>query len=139
MAQKQEVKKYLAYWFQLGKGIVKGNGMATLLPRQIFAGDVYSQEFEECWQEIIASPSSDYHLEGTHQTIAELLKPEWELSDCARCQMPVPVRNVGMPPLACPCHDLQNWPNTELPPPREPVNNEAQLRGIRNRIAKDLI
>ncbi len=135
MASKQEVKKYLAYWFQLGKSVVKGNGTATLLPRQILAGDDYSQEFEECWQKIIASPSSDYHLEGTHETISELLKPEWELNSCARCEMPVPMRNVGMPPTVCPCHDLLNWPNTELPPPRQPINSEAQLIEIRNRLS----
>jgi hypothetical protein len=137
MALKQEVKTYLAYWFQLGKSVVKGNGMATLLPRNIFAGNGYSQEFEECWQEIIASPLADYYLEGTHQTIAELLKPEWELSACAKCEMPVPVRNIGMPPLVCPCHDLQNWPNTELPQPREPVNSELQLKNICDRLVKD--
>lgn len=137
MATKQEVKKYLAYWFQLGKSVVRANGTATLQPRTIFAGDSYSQEFEECWQEIIASPSGNYHLEGTHQTIASLLTPEWDLSACARCEMPVPVRNLGMPPLECPCHDLQNWPNTELPPPREPINNKSQLGSIRNRLLRD--
>ena len=49
--------------------------------------------------------------------------------------MPVPMRNVGMPPTVCPCHDLLNWPNTELPPPRQPINSEAQLIEIRNRLS----
>lgn len=36
MATKQEVKEYLAYWFQLGKKVVVGNGKATFLPQPVF-------------------------------------------------------------------------------------------------------
>lgn len=134
MATKQEVKDYLAYWFQLGKKVVIDNGTATLLPQPILAGSNYSPEFEQCWQKIIGSDTRSCYLEGTHQTIAELLTSEWEMSACARCNMPVVVRNVGMPPLVCPCHDLIGWPNTEVPPPRSPVNNQHQLSVIRDRL-----
>ncbi|BAZ15640.1 hypothetical protein NIES4071_75120 [Calothrix sp. NIES-4071] len=135
MAKSDEVKKYLAYWFQLGKGVVINNGTATLLPGKIFAVSGYSSEFEECWQKIIEAPSS-YHLEGTHETIAELLGSQWSIESCARCDMPVPMRHMGMPATACPCFDLATWPNTEVPSPRGPVNSQEKLLSIRNRLMK---
>lgn len=134
MASQQDVKRYLAYWFQLGKKVVIDNGAATLQPQKVIAGDRYSDEFEQCWQRIISPESGDCYIEGTRETIAELLTPAWDVSPCARCDMPVPVKNVGMPPLVCPCFDLTTWPNTELPPPRSPVNNEEQLKAIRDRL-----
>ncbi len=135
MATKQEVKKYLAYWFQLGKKVVTDNGKASFLPQSVFQGDRYSDEFEQCWQKILLPESGDCYLEGTHETIAELLMPTWELAPCSRCSMPIAMRNVGMPALLCPCSDLPNWPNTELPAPRNPVSSKEQLSVIRDRLA----
>ena len=134
MASQQEVKQYLAYWFQLGKKVVFGNGEVRLLPQQVIKGDRYSDEFEECWQKIISPEAGDCYLEGTQETIEQLLTAAWEVNPCARCTMPVPVRNVGMPPELCPCNDLSNWPNTELPQPRSPVNTKDQLTAIRDRL-----
>ena len=134
MASQQEVKQYLAYWFQLGKKVAIGNGKASLLLKEVIKGDRYSDEFEECWQKIISPAAGNCYLEGTQETIAELLSPAWAVNPCARCTMPVPVSNVGMPSELCPCSDLSNWPNTELPPPRSPVNTQDQLRGIRDRL-----
>jgi hypothetical protein len=135
MATTSEVKKYLAYWFQLGKSIVINNGTATLLPQQVYAGYSYSLEFEECWQKVIKAPSS-CHLEGTNETIAELLKSEWGIESCARCAMPIPMRHLGMPAIVCPCNDLMTWPNSELPPPKGPVNSQEKLLNIRKRLMK---
>jgi hypothetical protein len=134
MAPEQQVKRYLAYWFQLGKRVLIHNGDAALKPRSVMAGERYSDEFEDIWQQILSPDSGDCYLEGTEQTIAELLTPVWDLSPCARCEMPVPVKNVGMPAELCPCGDLPNWPNTELPLPREPVNSHERLSGIRDRL-----
>jgi hypothetical protein len=134
MATKQEVKQYLAYWFQLGKKVMTNNGSASLLPQPVIQGDRYSDEFETTWQQIISPETGECYLEGTQETIDELLTPTWEMSNCGRCTMPVPVRSLGMPPELCPCNDLANWPNTELPPPRSPVNNEEQLTAIRDRL-----
>jgi hypothetical protein len=50
--------------------------------------------------------------------------------------MPVPLINIGIPPEVCPCNDLPNWPNTEIPAPREPVNSHNRLSGIRDRLSK---
>ncbi len=132
MASKKEVKKYLAYWFQLGKKVFINNGAASLQPRNVIDGESYSDEFEECWQKVLSSVSGECYLEGTHQTISELLSSEWDMSSCSRCEMPVPLKNLGMPPLLCPCNDVANWPNTELPPPREPVNSVNKLLRIRD-------
>lgn len=139
MATKQEVKGYLAYWFQLGKKVITGNGKASLLPQSVLDGDRYSEEFEECWQKILSSEVGDCHLEGTHETIAELLTPAWEMVSCSRCSMPVAARNVGMPALLCPCNSLPNWPNTELPAPREPIKTQDQLKTIRDRLVDNIV
>ncbi len=134
MASKTEVKKYLAYWFQLGKKVFIKNGAASLQPRIIVDGESYSEDFEECWQEILSSKSGECYLEGTQQTVDELLSPEWLLGYCCRCSMPVPLKILGLPPSLCPCNDLPNWPDTELPPPREPVQSQNQLTQIRDRL-----
>lgn len=133
MASKYEVKTYLAYWFQLGKKVLTVNGAATLRPHRVIVGDRYSDEFEECWLKIV-SAGEHYYLEGTRETVAELLSPTWEIMDCVRCSMPVPIRSAGMPSESCPCNDISDWPNTELPPPRSPVNTQEKLIGIRDRL-----
>ncbi|MCJ8283417.1 MAG: hypothetical protein MJK14_27440 [Rivularia sp. ALOHA_DT_140] len=137
MASKTEVKKYLACWFQLGKKVFISNGAASLQPRNVIDGESYSDDFEECWQKVLSSKSGECYLEGTQQTVAELLSPEWDMVSCSRCDMPVPLRNLGMPSLLCPCNDVSNWPNTELPPPREPVESRNQLTKICDSLLTD--
>jgi hypothetical protein len=136
MASQQEVREYLAFWFQLGKKIVIRNGAESLLPQPVIQGDRYSPEFEAVWERIISPASGDCYLENTQQTIAELLTPAWQMCSCARCEMPVPIHDLGMPPELCPCHNLKNWPNTELPQPRTPVNTIEHLRQISDRLMK---
>jgi hypothetical protein len=136
MASEQQVKRYLAYWFQLGKKVAIGNGRATVQPKPVMTGNRYSDEFERIWQQILSPDSGDCYLEATNETIAELLTPQWELDSCARCAMPIPMRAVGMPPEACPCCDLPSWPNTDLPAPRSAVCTQERLGGIRDRLHK---
>lgn len=134
MASEQQVKQYLAYWFQLGKKIMLRNGKETILPKSIIEGNRYSSEFEVCWQKVISPESGDCYLEGTIQSIQELLTPAWEINPCARCKMPVPVVSLGIQPLPCPCNDLPQWPNKELPTPRSPVDNISYLNRIREHL-----
>ena len=136
MASEHQVREYIAYWFQLGKKVLIRNGSEALLPTLVIAGDRYSHEFEECWQKMISPNSGDCYLQGTDETIAQLLTPAWEISPCARCAMPVPFRDAGMPPELCPCNDLANWPNTEMPQPRSPVSTTSQLSSIRDRLRR---
>lgn len=134
MASEHQVKQYLAYWFQLGKRVMIKGGEDSLLPRPVIQGARYSQEFEDCWQRVKSSDSGDCYLEATNQTIAELLSPAWEINPCSRCSMPVPIRSIGVPSLDCPCIDVPDWPNTEMPLPRAPIDNQNMLLRIRDRL-----
>lgn len=130
----EQVKRYLAYWFQLGKRVVSGDGSEALLPQPVFESDRYSPEFERCWQHILESEKKNFYLEGTEQSIRELLSPLWEVASCARCEMPVPIKKLGAQSLSCPCSDLPDWPNTELPQPRSPVDSRTHLNRLRDRL-----
>jgi len=134
VAAPQQVKQYLAYWFQLGKKVWLNNGKQARLPRPVIEGDRYSEAFERCWQDILSEESGTCYLEGTEQTIDELLSSRWDLASCARCQMPVPVVSVGIQPPSCPCSDLENWPARDLPAPRDPVRSNDRLAKLRDRL-----
>jgi len=134
MASTEQVKRYLAYWFQLGKKVIINHGKTAVIPKKVIEGDRYSPEFEQCWQQIIALDNKDCYLEGTWETIEQLLSPMWEIQPCARCDMPVPTINLGMSSGPCPCFDLPNWPNTEVPAPRSPVDTKKRLDDIRSRL-----
>ncbi len=134
MASEQQVKRYLAYWFQLGKQVVIHNGQTIIRPQRVIAGERYSEEFEQLWQYLLSPESGDSYLEATPQTIAELLTSKWDIEPCARCDMPVPMFNVGIPPDCCTCNDLPTWPNLELPQPRDPVSTQEHLSLICDRL-----
>ncbi len=136
MATEEQVKKYLAYWFQLGKKVVINNGTDKLLPQPIYNNNSYSPEFERCWQILTSAKNGSCYVEGTQETIAELLTPKWEVMLCSRCTMPVPAKTRGTPPESCPCVDLPLWPNLEVPQPRSPVDSINRLEGIRDRLLK---
>lgn len=134
MANPEQVRKYLAYWFQLGKKVVIHPGPA-LLPQPVICGNRYSDAFETTWQHILARPEQAW-LDGTDQTIAQLLGENWEMGDCARCAMPVPIHAQGLPATSCPCQDLCDWPNTQLPQPRSPVDSHSHLKTLQQRLSK---
>ncbi len=134
MSSPSSVKQYLACWFQLGKRVVANNGQKTIAPGTVLRGNGYSQDFEECWQYLQSSESGDCYLEGTHETIADLMSDRWEITECGRCDMPIPMRSKGIPAECCPCHDLPSWPNNSLPLPRVPVNTQSYLRDLNDRL-----
>jgi len=134
MAAEAKIKQFLAYWFQLGKGVTLKNGQEFLKPQSVIRGDRYSEEFEQCWQKLLSEDSGDCYLQGTRETIAELLTSEWEILACSRCEMPVPLRTRGMPPDCCPCFDLPNWPDYDKPLPRSPVDSKSYLSTICQRL-----
>lgn len=134
MASTTEVRTYLAYWFQLGKKLVWRNGVEILLPETILQGDRFSPQFEACWQKIISIGGKDCYLEGSAETIEQLLSSSWDINDCVRCDMPVAIVVSGIQSLDCMCSDLDNWPNHELPKPRSPMNNQVQLNKITARL-----
>ncbi len=130
MAESEKVKKYIAYWFQLGKKIVIPSQNTAVLPSRILNIHGYSSEFEECWQLVSDEKTGDCYLEGTSQTIQQLLSSKWEISECARCSMPVPMIDIGVQSSPCVCNDMENWPNNQLPSPRQPIDNQKKLRRI---------
>ncbi|MEO1148150.1 MAG: hypothetical protein AAFY26_21430 [Cyanobacteria bacterium J06638_22] len=136
MASDQQVKQYIAHWFQLGKHVILCDGKEAVLPEPVIQGDRYSEAFEACWQHIKSPTSGDCYLEGTLQTIQELLAADWNISPCARCGMPIPMIDLGVMDMTCPCDDLDNWPNNELPSPRLPVNSNSRLGSIRDRLQR---
>jgi len=136
MASELQVKKYLAYWFQLGRKVLIRNGDRAIRPETVLNGHLYSQEFEDCFRLILSPESGECFLEGTHETIAQLLTPQWEVAGCSRCSMPIPQRQSGMPSINCPCFELPNWPSTEIPTPRSPVDTQSRLTDIRDRLLK---
>jgi len=136
MASEEQVRQYIAYWFQLGKKVLIHNGEESLLPSKVIQGDRYSEEFEECWRRMTDLKSGDCYLDGTQETIAQLLTPAWDVNPCGRCSMPIPLKNLGLPALNCPCYDLADWPNFESPLPRSPVHTQTHLNGIINRLIR---
>ena len=134
MASHTEVKNYLAHWFQLGKQIVSNDGQAIYKLEKIIQGDRFSPEFEACWTEILKSGGKDCYLSGTDQTIAELLSSKWDVEGCARCGMPVPLSQRQFSIHPCPCDDLSNWPNADLPQPRLPVDSHRHLGQMHDRL-----
>lgn len=134
MASDHQVKQYIAYWFQLGKRVMLHNGREAVLPEPVIQGDRYSEAFEACWEHLKSPESGDCYLEGTAQTIQELLSSRWNIYPCARCGMPVPMLDLGVMEPSCPCSDLDNWPNDELPHPRAPISSNTQLASIRDRL-----
>lgn len=137
MASNGDVKKYLAHWFQLGKSVMDEATEATYLPKRIIQGDRYSDEFEKCWQTLMQANHQKLYLRGTEQSLADLLSPAWEITSCARCDMPVPIHARQLPSIPCTCEDLDNWPNEELPRPRSPVDSQAHLERLRSRLKKN--
>ena len=136
MAEVEEIKCYIAHWFQLGKKVYSSKGQELLLPKSVIEGGKYSEEFEDCWKYILSPESGDCYLEGTEQTVTELLSSEWEVIPCSLCEMPIPVRIAGKGQVSCPCNDLPGWPNLDLPLPRSPINNGESLNQIQERLKR---
>ncbi len=134
MALATDVKKYVACWMQLGTQVQMGNESPVQLG-QIVQGARYSKEFEALWDRIVDRAEAAY-LSGAPTSIQKLMEPTWDIIHCARCVMPVAVLNAGVQPTDCPCQELDNWPNSELPCPRPPVDSKTQLEGIQNRLSR---
>lgn len=137
MASEEQVKFYLAYWFQLGKRVVLSSEGVAVIPQPVFTFNKYSATFENYWKQLIAPENRDSYLEGTMETIDELLSSQWDISPCARCNMPVAIMDLGIGLGDCPCHDLMGWPNQELPTPRSAIDPRKHIKEIQERISKD--
>ena len=134
MATTTEVKDYIAQWMQLGKKIILND--RPIGTTEVLHHDHYSAEFEQMWAQAAAAPSKAY-LDGTDQSIANLLDPKWDMSNCVRCGMLAPCIEVGPRETAvCPCADLELWPDLETVTPRSPVSSDVRLHQIHDRILR---
>lgn len=136
MATQQEVKTYLAYWVQLGKGIYLSGSDTPCRPNPVVKGDRFSETFERCWAKVQASKGKGCHLEGTDVTLDQLFSSEWEIDSCARCGMAVPTPVVIYNGLMCPCNDVSDWPNDNVPRPRLPQSDRTHLSRISERLVE---
>lgn len=134
MASPREVQDYLAYWFQLGKSVHIKNGHSVQRPNPVLEGHQFSRAFQDCWQEIMAVEGRDCYLTGTQETIEQLLSPQWEITDCVRCNIPTPISAVMPVAQLCPCGDIDTWPNDELPAPHMPINNNKHFNKLKTRL-----
>ena len=139
MASATQVRDFLAHWFQLGKPVLLPGNRGQRLPVPIFRQGQYSQEFEECWRQIMITHGQDCYLSGCHQSIATLLSPAWDVTACARCSMPVYLPTLGLTDSPCPCNDLSTWPNYDVPMPRPAVQDDQHLSQIQARLARSTL
>ncbi len=139
MATTNHIKTYLAYWFQLGRGLWMPGHAERVCPATILGDGAYSAEFEALWDQLQAPyVAAQSYLEGTEQTIAELLSPTWEINPCARCSLPIPLKTAGLPQVyTCPCADMRHQPDLSLFPPRAPISTPAVLGNICARLRPD--
>jgi hypothetical protein len=136
MALPTEIKTYLAYWFQLGRSVCLRDGR-QLRPATILGDGQYSSEFEALWQQLMPPEiAATSYLEGTEQTIAQLLVGNWTIAECARCGLPIPMKVYGLPAESCPCGDLQNLPDLTLRP-REPIDTRSRLNQLVQRLGTE--
>jgi hypothetical protein len=131
MATHQEIRHYLTHWFQLGKRIIINSTPRTIAPT--LNTDRPSAEFETLWQEILANPHLAY-LEDSEIDLAQLLTGTWEIIDCARCEMPVPLKIAGIIDNHCICQNMDTWPNSDTLEPHNPINTTQQLQQLRQRL-----
>ena len=141
MASSDQVKAYLACWLQMGKAIdvdLPGGQHQFLQPSVVLEAGRYSDRFERIWRYVNRHASSCY-LSGTDESIQDLLSDRWDISNCSRCSlllpMPAPSSLTVSP---CPCSDLYSWPDGEALRPRwldnTPEALERSLGGIAQRL-----
>lgn len=134
MATPTEVQHLLACWFQLGKPVVIGRTGERLCPQPVLQGGLYSSAFEASWRRCVEAGLSNCWLENTELTLEDLCQNDWEVVPCARCGMPEALPIGHLPPLACACSDMTDWPTDQLPPPHSPLDVERSQDCLRHRL-----
>lgn len=132
MATKKELKAYVALWMQLGKTLeYKEKTMLCPDIRNIYG---YTKEYDDFWEDVWKK--KDYvYLSYVNQSLGELNKEEWSLDFCAYCQMPSPLKVLGVTTDSCICGDLYLHPNKNLPLPRIPNISECKLMKLVNKLS----
>ncbi len=129
------VKAFVAQWLQLGKQLeLPGRSRPAALAETV-AGEQYTEAFEGLWHSILHVELGNVYLSGTDVKIADLLSGKWDLHECARCGLPVPLPPLGQAQAGpCVCADLDTWPNAETVPPHPPIASSVYLQDLRRRL-----
>lgn len=134
MAASSQVKAYVACWIQLGKAVMceYPGGSERIQPQPVLSLESLSQEFHLSWHRMSLDPWH-CHLEGTHESLGQLLSPAWEIGSCSRCSLPIPLPATTATAIGpCPCSDLKGWPNSTTVPPRIQDEQFLQVAGLRS-------
>jgi hypothetical protein len=87
MASRTFVKNYIAQWMQMGKSVSLSTQGEQVSIYKILDGEEYSSSFNQLWDEISTTKADQAYLDGTDQTINDLLSDRWEIIGCARCSL----------------------------------------------------
>jgi hypothetical protein len=135
MASRTLVKNYIAQWMQMGKSVSLSTQGEQVSIYKILNGEEYSSLFNKLWDEISTTKADQAYLDGTDQTIDDLLSDRWEIIGCARCSLLVPSLDLGpRVPVCCPCDDLPSHPNLDLVAPHVPVKLSTAINGLCDRL-----
>ena len=135
MASRTLVKNYIAQWMQMGKSISLSTQGKQVSIYKIINGEEYSSLFNKLWDEISTTKADEAYLDGTDQTIDDLLSDRWEIIGCARCSLLVPSLDLGpRVPVCCPCDDLPTHPNLDLVAPHVPVKLSTAINELCDRL-----
>ena len=121
MASQEQVKAYIACWLQMGKAVdvdLPAGQHQVLLSRSVLEFGRYSDDFERIWRYIHRHANRCY-LSGTTESVRELLSDRWDISNCSRCNLLLPMpAPLSLKTSICPCSDIVDWPNEDALRPR---------------------
>lgn len=139
MASRTLVKTYLAQWMQMGKSVHLVQQNKEIFIHKIIQGEKYSSGFNQLWLEISTTKAQEAYLNGTDQTISDLLSNRWEIIPCARCNLLLPCLDMGArKPISCPCDDLIGHPNLDSIAPHPPIKTLNHLDNLCDRLTQKL-
>jgi hypothetical protein len=133
MATKEEIKRYIAQWMDLGNKV--STPVGNLFVSKVYDHKTYSEEFNKLWL-YLWNRKERCRMEYTSQTIEELER-RWFLSRCGECKMEVML-------ITCPSinarntiPDLGQCPGSELCLHRKAEKEKVKVKDL-NRLEDEL-
>jgi hypothetical protein len=84
MATQDQVREFLAHWFQLGKPVVLAEDRGECLPSPMFYKGGYSQSFEDCWHQIMVTSGQGCYLRAPPKALPPCSRPP---GNCRLCPL----------------------------------------------------
>ncbi len=103
MANLQAVRNYVAFHVHQGKKVVSPVHGVLSFQSHVIGSEGLSVAFLLYWRSLRKHQDFQHlQIEGDEFYFGELLKPQWEFSLCARCDLMIPVPEAGAyQPSAC--------------------------------------